>query len=57
MDVKDLWSETYYNAIEDGYTTWEAEKLAEEAVMDYEWSLTDDAMNRMREADYDEEMW
>ena len=42
MDYKDVWSETYYNAIEAGFSETQATYLADKAMQKY----TDDLIDR-----------
>lgn len=48
-DPREVWSDTFYEAIEDnGLDPDAAVKVAEEAVADYHASLIDDAMDRLK---------
>ncbi len=35
-DYKDVWAEAYYAALDDGYTSYEAEHIADDAVTEEE---------------------
>ncbi len=48
-DWKEVYQEAHDQAIEDGLSVSEAEQKAEEARVDFESSLIDDAMNRLKE--------
>ncbi len=49
MDQKEVYQEAYDEAIEDGLSTSAAEAVAEEARVDFISSLTDNAMDRLKE--------
>jgi hypothetical protein len=51
MDYKDIWSEAYYNAKEEGKSTEEAEKFADERTADHFASLADLAKDEWKYRD------
>ena len=47
-DRKEVFSEAYYDAIEDGKSEAEAEKIASEKLTDHEASMIDEAMEILK---------